>query len=224
MGVLIWLHDKYLIDNQEAYELITYLQRNIDGLLITNQSESEKLYNGIKFPKSLLNLTTGHWREFLGRYSELNNSLYLGEMKTTQDYYIKNKSTFESVEGELQLLTHGKNVLVDEPDIDILREYKKYNCKVTFSNYRWYIKVLGFRIPIPFTNQLWAWKILEKEFGDRFDSVWIHIKSNRRDFYKLTKWANGHNKRIMLYCGDGDMANGELMDLLYKFLAERHYK
>ncbi len=193
-----------------------YLMNNeyINGLLISNESNAEKFYSAYKdkFPNSILNNCTGHWRDFINKHTELN-TYYLGEPKATELWY--------DVQAPEQILTFGDSLLVDEPDVDLLDEYSNNSFHVTYSNYRNYLKIFGNRINIPGTDQIWAWKYLDAKFRNRFDHIWIHITLNEDDFQLLIdeiKSLNRNRKfKVMLYGGDDDITPQQAIESLNLF-------
>ncbi|KKR55857.1 MAG: hypothetical protein UT94_C0055G0005 [Candidatus Uhrbacteria bacterium GW2011_GWF2_40_263] len=88
--------------------------------------------------------------------------------------------------------------------------YKKYNCVVgeltddafdklsnpiTYTCYRKIWNIFGFRIQIPFTNQLSTWKHIQKSYLNKFLIVWIKFGQSK----KLNEWARQNGKDVWYY-------------------------
>lgn len=233
MKFFIWLKDRFYDD----IGMIDFILANCNGIMISSGETNGRLFyqnNKYHLPASLHNIGTGikDWYEL---YPELNK--YMGEASTVYDSWqwennkvIKN--IWETCNVKTNLERFADKELVDEANPNLLHNYDDYKCKVTYSAYRqflfaiplpkfmssWFGLATQIRIFNPYANQIKTWEKLNKRYGDRFDSCWIHVKSNKNDFKELIDWCKLHNKKIMLYAGDSDITYDELIDGLIKFI------
>jgi len=92
------------------------------------------------------------------------------------------------------------NAIIGELEKDIMLELaKKYpNISLTYTAYKDLLfKICSKRFYKWWGNQLETWKWMNKEFGNRFNVVWINF--NQMNDKKLFKWAKMHNKEIWIY-------------------------
>lgn len=188
---------------------------DFDGILVNNGSKGEDLIR--EFPDELRNSMhscgTGV-KAFWNKYPWISLK-YAGEAMTNIDPYT-GKLCWYAWDVPTQLARFGVNLLINEPDIDFMRAYKGLECQVSFSNYGRYIKIFGYRIRLPFTSPIWAWRILDREFLGRFNQVWIHITWNRWWLKSMIRWAVVHDKKIWLYAHETEVKT--LENKLPKFL------
>ena len=75
---------------------------------------------------------------------------------------------------------------------------KRIKCNVTYTAYRDLLfGIFGLRIYKFWGNQLKTWKWMNKEFGNRFNVVWINF--NQMNDKSLFEWAKMNDKEIFIY-------------------------
>ena len=226
--MLVWLQ---LINNTlNTPKVINLLKENVDGILVTKWLPAS-IPLGEQFSNNMYSIGI--------TYDSIYNDklCYLGENMSTFALNSDNTSTGKSQWDYYNMKDHINDfphLLVDEADLEYLKEYKKYRCEVTFSNYRnyfrikpwkWIANLIGhtdpqgyWRITIPFSSQIPVWDKLNTLFPVRFKKVWIHIKLNVNQFDKLIQWAKINHKQIMLYSGDLDITEDEFVNNFTKFI------
>ena len=66
---------------------------------------------------------------------------------------------------------------------------------ITYTCYRKIWNIFGWRIQIPFTNQLSTWKHIQKTYLNKFPIVWIKFGQSK----ELIKWAKENDKNVWYY-------------------------
>lgn len=196
MKPIIWCAMDKSTDINLYRECRDIIEPNVSGIYLNDvlTTDAEMVYFALSLPISFC----AFWYRDRLKF----NQYYAGEVLTYKEKDLWKEYDMENLLRELK-----DKLFVDEASVRLIEKYKPYECQVSFSNYRRYFVFFedwfGWRIPIPFTNQIWAWERLQKEFGERFTTCWISLRLNQGDFTKLKKWANEHGKLIAVFVDAG---------------------
>ena len=160
------------------------------GLILDSRVQKSILDKGLK----LLIRDVFDYTFYLAHKDELFGSMTEGE-----DFYKQSPELIMYEDEPISTPTKWKinhkkypNCIVGELTDDA---FDKLGNPITYTCYRKIWNVFGWRIQIPFTNQLSTWKHIQKTYLNKFPIVWVKFGQSK----KLIKWAKGNDKNIWYY-------------------------